>query len=121
MYLGCPAISQVALNVNCRDRMIPILRGLQHLYSRPQLRQQALRLIEADVLGDADATASETEPLSPERRLALSVAEALIRQSLSAELASNGKIAAYTSGLLGKSPHPNRRVRLFTGDHRSGC
>jgi len=54
-YLGCPAISQVALNINCRDRMIPILRGLQHLYSQPKLRQQALDLIEQDVVGDADA------------------------------------------------------------------
>ena len=55
LYLGCLSVSQVALNVNCRDRMIPILRGLQHLYSQPKLRQQALDLIEDDVLGDADA------------------------------------------------------------------
>ena len=55
LYLGCPAISQVTLNTNCRDRMIPILRGLQHLYSQLQLRQQALDLIKQDVLGDADA------------------------------------------------------------------
>lgn len=55
LYLGCPAISQVTLNTNCRDRMIPILRGLQHLYSQSQLRQQALDLIKQDVLGDADA------------------------------------------------------------------
>jgi len=55
LYLGCPAISQVTLNTNCRDRMIPILRGLQHLYSQPKLRQQALDLIEHDVVGDADA------------------------------------------------------------------
>lgn len=53
-YLGCPAVTQVVLNANCRDRMIPILRGLQHIYSRPQLRQQALDLIARDVLGDAD-------------------------------------------------------------------
>jgi hypothetical protein len=33
--------------------MIPILRALQHLYSRPQLRRQALELVEKDVLGDA--------------------------------------------------------------------
>ncbi|PHQ37020.1 hypothetical protein [Rhodopirellula bahusiensis] len=34
--------------------MIPILRGLQHLYSQPKLRQQALDLITQDVVGDAD-------------------------------------------------------------------
>ncbi|MBI2479296.1 MAG: ISNCY family transposase, partial [Planctomycetia bacterium] len=55
LYLGCTAISQVTLNTNCRDRMIPILRGLQHLYSQPKLRQQALDLVEQDVVGDADA------------------------------------------------------------------
>ncbi len=53
-YLGCPPVTQVVLNPNCRDRMVPILRALQHLYSRPQLRQQALDLIAQDVLGDAD-------------------------------------------------------------------
>jgi hypothetical protein len=34
--------------------MIPILRALQHLYSRPQLRRQALELVSEDVLRDAD-------------------------------------------------------------------
>jgi hypothetical protein len=53
-YLGCPAVTQAVLNPNCRDRMIPILRALQHLYSRPQLRRQALDLIAKDVLGEAD-------------------------------------------------------------------
>lgn len=53
-YLGCPTVTQAALNPNCRDRMIPILRALQHLYSRPQLRKQALDLISKDVVGDAD-------------------------------------------------------------------
>ena len=55
LYLGCPSVTQVALNHNCRDRMIPILRGLQHIYSQPKLRQQALDLIGQDVLGDANA------------------------------------------------------------------
>ena len=53
-YLGCPPVSQVVLNPNCRDRMIPILRALQHIYSRPQLRQKALDLVARDVLADTD-------------------------------------------------------------------
>jgi IS5 family transposase len=53
-YLGCTTVTQAVLNPNCRDRMIPILRALQHLYSRPQLRRRALDLIAEDVLGDAD-------------------------------------------------------------------
>jgi len=53
-YFGSPPVTQVVLNANCRDRMIPILRGLQHIYSQPELRQQALDLIAKDVLADAD-------------------------------------------------------------------
>lgn len=53
-YLGCPAVTQVVLNPNCRDRMIPILRALQQIYSQPQLRRQALDLVARDVVGDAD-------------------------------------------------------------------
>ena len=30
--LDCLAISQVTLNLNCRDEIIPILRALQHVY-----------------------------------------------------------------------------------------
>jgi hypothetical protein len=33
--------------------MIPILRGLQHLYSRSDFRNQALELVGRDILGDA--------------------------------------------------------------------
>ena len=53
-YLGCPPVTQVVLNPKCRHRMVLVLRGLQHLYSRPQLRRQALDLIAKDVLGEAD-------------------------------------------------------------------
>lgn len=53
-YLGCPTVTQVTLNTNCRDRMIPILRALQHIYARPSLRRQALDLIAVDVVGDTD-------------------------------------------------------------------
>lgn len=53
-YFGCTPVTQVTLNANCRDRMIPILRALQHLYSRPQLRRRALELVGEDVLRDAD-------------------------------------------------------------------
>ena len=30
--LDCLPISEVTLNLNCRDEIIPILRALQHLY-----------------------------------------------------------------------------------------
>ena len=31
--LDCLPISEVTLNLNCRDEIIPILRGLQHLHA----------------------------------------------------------------------------------------
>lgn len=56
MRLACPeerldgmAISDVALNLNCRDEIIPILRALQHLYGNAQLRRELLGQVGKDV------------------------------------------------------------------------
>ena len=56
MQLDATPIAEITLDTECRDRMIPILRGLQHLYSQPHIRDQALELIAQDVLEDADPT-----------------------------------------------------------------
>jgi hypothetical protein len=45
----CQTISEVKLNLKCRDEIVPILRGLQHIYSRPQLRDEILDLVGQDV------------------------------------------------------------------------
>ena len=47
--LDCQAISQVPLNLNCRDEIIPVLAGLQYIYSQPQLRDSILQLVAQDV------------------------------------------------------------------------
>jgi IS5 family transposase len=47
--LDCPVISNVSLNLSCRDEMIPVLRGLQHLYQQADLRDDILRLVRQDV------------------------------------------------------------------------
>jgi IS5 family transposase len=47
--LDCPAVDCLTLNRNCRDEIIPILRALQHVYEREQLRRELLDLIGADV------------------------------------------------------------------------
>ncbi len=44
-----PSISNVTLNFNCRNEIVPVLAGLQHLYSQPALRDKILGLIEQDV------------------------------------------------------------------------
>jgi hypothetical protein len=47
--LDCRGVLGVHLNLDCRDEIIPILRALQQIYSRPELRQQILDLIAQDV------------------------------------------------------------------------
>lgn len=54
LQLNVPPIAQIVLDIECRDPLIPLLRGLQHLHSQPQLRNHALQLISQDVLQDAD-------------------------------------------------------------------
>jgi hypothetical protein len=54
LQLDATPITQITLDIECRHSMIPILRGLQHLYSQPHIRDQALQLVAADVLQDAD-------------------------------------------------------------------
>jgi hypothetical protein len=47
-------IAEIELDPECRDRMIPVLRGLQHLYAQPKWRNEALQLVADDVLRGAD-------------------------------------------------------------------
>ncbi|MEK6237478.1 MAG: hypothetical protein N2C14_22425 [Planctomycetales bacterium] len=47
--LDCRTVLTVSLNLKCRDELIPVLRGLQHLYSQPQLRDGILELVAQDV------------------------------------------------------------------------
>jgi transposase, IS5 family len=56
MRLACPEegldslpITQVKLNLNCRDEIIPILRALQHVYGNVDLRDELLQLVGQDV------------------------------------------------------------------------
>lgn len=51
--LDCQGVLEVQLNLNCRDEIIPILRTLQHVYSRPELRNEILDLIARDVNQEA--------------------------------------------------------------------
>jgi len=45
----CEIVSDVRLNLNCRDEMIPILRALQQIYSNRRLRNEILALVAEDV------------------------------------------------------------------------
>ncbi len=47
--LDSQAVLDVRLNLNCRDEIVPILKALQHVYSRPKLRDDILHAIAEDV------------------------------------------------------------------------
>ena len=50
--LDCLPISEVKLNLNCRDEIVPILRALQHVYGDAVLRRDLLTLVGKDVNPD---------------------------------------------------------------------
>jgi len=54
--LDCPSVTNVSLNLHCRNETIPILRALQHIYGTPKLRDAILRAIARDVNGQSKAT-----------------------------------------------------------------
>ena len=54
--LDCPSVTNVSLNLHCRNETIPILRALQHIYSTPKVRDSILRAIAGDVNGKSKAT-----------------------------------------------------------------
>lgn len=45
----CTTVENVKLNLNCRDEIIPILRGLQQIYSNRPLQKKILKLVAEDV------------------------------------------------------------------------
>jgi IS5 family transposase len=45
-------IAELALNFECRDEVIPVLAGLQYVYTCPDLRRQVVRLVAADINRD---------------------------------------------------------------------
>ena len=53
--LDCPPVNKVPLNLNCRNETVPILRALQHIYSRPEVRDSILRAVARDVNGKSKA------------------------------------------------------------------
>ena len=53
--LDCTPVSQVELNTQCRHEIVPFLRALQHLYTRPKLRDEILQLVAEDVNPDSSS------------------------------------------------------------------
>jgi transposase, IS5 family len=55
LRFDCPVVPDVRLNTDCRDEIIPILRALQHIYGRPELRDELLDAVAQDVNGTTRA------------------------------------------------------------------
>ena len=51
LRLDSVPIDQVELNFNCRDRIVPVLRALQHVYSKTDVADRIMKLIGRDVNG----------------------------------------------------------------------
>lgn len=51
--LDLQPVTDVRLNLNCRDEIVPVLQALQHIYSQPRLRDDILRAIGRDVNRDS--------------------------------------------------------------------
>lgn len=45
----CSPIAEVSLNFECRDEVVPVLAGLQHIYTDPLLRRKVVQLIAKDL------------------------------------------------------------------------
>ena len=48
----CTEIAELTLNYECRDEMIPVLAGLQHLYTCNPLRNKVVKLVAEDINQD---------------------------------------------------------------------
>jgi len=53
LRLDTVPIPKVELNLQCRDRIVPVLRALQHVFSNSELTNKILRLIGGDVNQDS--------------------------------------------------------------------
>lgn len=45
----CTPIAELTLNYECRDEVIPVLAGLQHVYTCHSLRREVVRLVAEDI------------------------------------------------------------------------
>lgn len=55
LRLDSPPIDQVELNFECRDAIVPVLRSLQHVYSKPDMTEKIMQLIRRDINGQTSA------------------------------------------------------------------
>jgi hypothetical protein len=48
----CTPIAELVLNYDCRDEIIPVLTGLQHVYTDYSLRNKIVKLVAEDINQD---------------------------------------------------------------------
>ncbi len=84
LQLDATPIAQITLDIECRDPLIPILRGLQHLYSQLAWRDQALHIVAEDVL--QELVQADPPTPAPAEPAGSAPAQAPRSQSLTAHL-----------------------------------
>jgi hypothetical protein len=52
--MDCQTISNMPLNLGCRDEIIPILAALKHIYAQPKVRDEILQAVARDVNRDSN-------------------------------------------------------------------
>lgn len=52
MKLGEISISEIKINLKSRDDIPPLLLGLQHIYTTPELRETVFGILEANIFAD---------------------------------------------------------------------
>ena len=62
----CTPISELVLNFECRDEIIPVLTGLQYIYTTSSLRNRLVDLVAQDINEEARSSTSGTA--KPSRR-----------------------------------------------------
>jgi IS5 family transposase len=53
LRLDTVPVANVELNLQCRDRIVPVLRALQHVYNNSELTDRILHLIATDISGES--------------------------------------------------------------------
>lgn len=53
LQVGLTPVSELALNVECRDEIIPVLAGLQYVFSNSTLRTKVMDLVGQDINADS--------------------------------------------------------------------
>ena len=123
LRLDSPPIDQVGLNFECRDAIVPVLRSLQHVYSKPDMPEKIMQLIGRDINGKTIAKSPGSHAACPRAVRHTDSAERDHRRRLWAQhaagvhrakqVAHDAILRTRTSYML-REPLANRRFQRYS-------